>query len=138
MKNILLLTSAMLLSLNVNAQSFTGTDLSGTYACIGKDKHEGDFKSKVTLTLNPAHSYDHYASYDFRMDVVGYGAYHGTAAADGDNMAVTFAHEDPSTKDYGTGIAKVHHEKGKVRFTKFYFEEAYKGGSTGTETCIKD
>ncbi|MEC4593409.1 hypothetical protein VPG91_20565 [Nitrospirillum amazonense] len=118
---------------------FTGRDLSGTYACTGVDGHEGAYTSTVTLEMDRAQSHGKRAGYHFRMEVPNYGTYHGVATADGDALAITFAHEDPTTQDYGTGIAKVSRTKdGKVRFDKFYYEDAYKGGNTGTESCVRN
>ncbi|MDE1148723.1 MAG: hypothetical protein PW843_19285 [Azospirillaceae bacterium] len=119
--------------------AFTGRDLSGTYACTGKDGHEGAYTSTVTLERDKAQSHGHRAGYHFRMKVPNYGTYRGVATADGNVMAITFAHEDPATQDYGTGIAHVTKTAdGKVRFDKFYYEEAYKGGNTGTESCVRN
>ncbi|MDZ5647081.1 hypothetical protein [Nitrospirillum sp. BR 11828] len=118
---------------------FTGHDLSGTYACTGVDGHEGAYTSTVTLEMDKAQSHGTRAGYHFKMEVPGYGTYHGVATADGDIMAITFAHEDPATQDYGTGIAKVTRtQDGKARFDKFYYEDAYKGGNTGTESCVRN
>ncbi|MBB6253411.1 hypothetical protein [Nitrospirillum iridis] len=118
---------------------FTGRDLSGTYACTGVDGHEGAYTSTVTLEIDKAQAHGRRAGYRFRMEVPNYGTYRGVAAADGDRLAITFAHEDPATQDYGTGIAKVTTTKdGKARFDKFYYEEAYKGGNTGTESCVRN
>ncbi|TWB38203.1 hypothetical protein [Nitrospirillum pindoramense] len=118
---------------------FTGHDLSGTYACTGVDGHEGAYTSTVTLEMDKAQSHGTRAGYHFKMEVPSYGSYRGVATADGDIMAITFAHDDPATQDYGTGIAKVTRtQDGKVRFDKFYYEEAYKGGNTGTESCVRN
>jgi hypothetical protein len=53
-------------------------------------------------------------------------------------MAIHFANTDPSTLDYGTGIARFTKGKGgKWSFSKFYYEPAYKGGNHGLETCTQ-
>jgi hypothetical protein len=77
-----------------------------------------------------------YAAYRFQLDVPGYGVYPGHAAAHGNTMAIHFALADPSTKDYGTGIAQFGKTKsGKWQFSKYYYEPEFKGGNYGMETC---
>ena len=122
----------------VEKSPFKGFDLSGTYACTGRDAHDGDYKATVTLALDKNNSHANYGGYKFSMKAEGYGGYVGSAAASGNVLAITFANEDPSTKDFGTGIAKVTKAKGgKVKFEKFYYEPEYKGGSHGLETCVR-
>ncbi len=133
----------MLLScLHVNAGKLdsepTWQDYSGVYSCTGDDAHEGKYTGTVTMTVKPAHSHGSYASYDFKLEVPGYGTYLGHAAANGDNVAMHFALTDQKTKDYGTGVAKmVKNAKGQWTFHKFYFEPEFKGGNTGLEDCVK-
>ena len=118
--------------------AFTGQDYSGVYDCTGNDAHEGKYTGKVTLKLKPEHSHGPYASYDFKLEVPGYGTYLGHAAANDDKLAMHFALTNPSTKDFGTGIAAMKKNKqGKLSFHKFYYEPEYKGGNTGTEDCVK-
>ena len=77
-------------------------------------------------------------AYKFMLNVPGYGAYPGHAAADGNRMAIYFANTNPATKDYGTGIATfVKSPAGKWTFNKFYFEPEFKGGNHGTEVCVQ-
>jgi hypothetical protein len=117
--------------------AFTGQDYSGVYDCTGDDAHEGKYTGKVTLAIKPEHSHDSYASYDFKLEVPGFGVYLGHAAANGNNLAMHFALTDPTTKDYGTGVATVKKNKqGKWSFHKFYYEPEFKGGNTGTEDCV--
>jgi hypothetical protein len=113
-------------------------DYSGVYTCTGDDAHEGKYTGTVTMTLKPEHSHDSYASYDFKLEVPGYGTYLGHAAANGNHVAMHFALTDQSTKDYGTGIAKMtKNAKGQWTFHKFYFEPQFKGGNTGVEDCTR-
>lgn len=113
-------------------------DYSGVYTCTGDDAHEGKYTGTVTMTLKPEHSNDSYASYDFKLEVPGYGTYLGHAAANGNHVAMHFALADQSTKDYGTGIAKMtKNAKGQWTFHKFYFEPEFKGGNTGVEDCTR-
>ncbi len=113
-------------------------DYSGVYTCTGDDAHEGKYTGTVTMTLKPEHSHDSYASYDFKLEVPGYGTYLGHAAANGNHVAMHFALTDQSTKDYGTGIAKMtKNAKGQWTFHKFYFEPEFKGGNTGVEDCTR-
>lgn len=131
---LLFLTTSTL----AQAAPFTGQDFSGVYQCTGDDAHEGKYTGKVTMTLKPEHSRGQYASYDFKLEVSGYGTYLGHAAANANNVAMHFALQDQSTKDYGTGIATVKKNKqGKWSFHKFYFEPEFKGGNTGVEDCVK-
>lgn len=134
----LLALTFLLASSLVQAAPFMGQDFSGVYQCTGDDAHEGKYTGTVTMTLKPEHSRGHYASYDFKLEVPGYGTYLGHAAANGNNVAMHFALQDQSTKDYGTGIATVKKNKqGKWSFHKFYFEPEFKGGNTGVEDCVK-
>ena len=120
------------------APPFKGTDYSGVYDCQGLDHLEGPYTATVTLTLVPAQSTGRHGAYAFKMDVPGYGTYRGQAAADGPDMAIHFALTDPSTKDYGTGLARFTNNKaGKPGFSKFYYEPEFKGGNFGTETCTR-
>ena len=137
-----LLMLMLLSSLHVNARKLdsetTWQDYSGVYTCTGDDAHEGKYTGTVTMTSKSEHSHGSYASYDFKLEVPGYGTYLGHAAANGDNVAMHFALTDQKTKDYGTGIAKmVKNAKGKWTFHKFYFEPEFKGGNTGLEDCVK-
>lgn len=120
------------------AAPFTGQDYSGVYQCTGNDAHEGKYIGTVTMQIKPEHSHGRYASYDFKLEVPGYGTYLGHAAAKGRHVAMHFALQDQSTKDYGTGVATMTRtRKGQVSFHKFYFEPEFKGGNTGTEDCTK-
>lgn len=113
-------------------------DYSDVYDCTGDDAHEGQYTGTVTMQLIPAHTKGTYASYDFKLEVPEYGTYLGHAAAHGNMAAMHFALTDPSTKDFGTGIAQFDRNKhGKLAFHKFYFEPEFKGGNTGLEDCIR-
>ena len=117
--------------------AYRGPDLSGTYVCTGHDHQDGPYTGTVTLALLRTRSTGAQASYDFRLDVPGYGSYPGHAAAQGRYMAISFANTDPTTHDYGTGIARFHRQHGKWAFDKFYHEPEYKGGNFGTEHCVQ-
>lgn len=120
------------------AQPFGGQDYSGVYDCTGNDAKEGKYTGKVTLTIKPEHSYGPYASYDFKLEVPGFGTYPGDAAGNGNHLAMHFALTDPGPRDYGTGVAVFSKNKqGKLSFHKFYYEPEFKGGNTGLEDCIK-
>jgi hypothetical protein len=134
---VLLVTSVSVTPV-AQATPFTGQDFSGVYQCTGDDAHEGKYAGTVTMQLKPEHSRDKYASYDFKLEVPGYGTYLGHAAANGNHVAMHFALKDQSTRDYGTGIATIKKNKqGKWSFHKFYFEPEFKGGNTGVEDCVK-
>jgi hypothetical protein len=118
--------------------AFTGIDFSGSYDCRGQDHQEGPYTGSVTLELVRERSTGPYGAYLFKLEVPGYGAYPGHAAARGRQMAIYFANTDPATRDYGTGIANFSRNKaGKWTFSKFYHEPEYKGGNFGRETCVQ-
>lgn len=124
------------MSMSTHAEQVAGQDFSGVYSCVGDDAHEGKYTGVVTMKLKPAHSKGNYASYDFKLEVPGYGTYLGHAAANGYDVAMHFALQDQSTKDYGTGIAEMKkNANGQWSFHKFYFEPEFKGGNTGLEDC---
>jgi len=132
-----ILMNAILTSPLQAQPAFTGTDYSGIYECKGDDTKEGAYKGVVTMKLKPEHSFATYASYDFKLEVPGYGTYLGEAAANGNQFAMHFALTDPATKDFGTGVATIKKNKqGKFAFHKFYYEPEFKGGNTGTEDCV--
>ncbi len=139
MKSVVLLFLT-LVTLNAAAKDAKPTyqDFSGVYTCTGDDAHEGKYSGKVTLAIKPQHSHGPYASYDFKLEVPGYGTYLGHAAANGTYVAMHFALQDQATKDYGTGIANMRkNAKGQWTFHKFYFEPEFKGGNTGVEDCTR-
>ncbi|MSQ80985.1 MAG: hypothetical protein EXR41_04660 [Candidatus Methylopumilus sp.] len=118
--------------------SFTGPDFTGVYDCKGLDAHEGAYEGKVTLKLKKEHSQAQYASYDFLLEVPGFGKYPGHMVANGLNAAMYFALEDQSNHDFGTGVSEFSkNAKGQWQFHKFYFEPKFKGGNTGFEDCVK-
>ena len=130
---------SLLLSTQISlAEGPQYTDYSGVYDCTGDDAHEGKYTGIVTMKLKPEHSKGNDASYDFKLEVPGYGTYLGHAAATGSVAAMHFALTDKSTKDYGTGIAQFkRNDDGKLSFRKFYFEPEFKGGNTGIEDCTR-
>lgn len=134
-----LLAAAIVLPVHAveKPQKVSGADLSGTYDCTGQDAHDGAFKAKVTLTRDPKHDKGVFAGYRYRMDVEGFGGYPGSAAADGDRLAITFANEDAAKKDYGTAIARVTRANGGVTIEKYYYQPEYHGGNHGMETCVR-
>ena len=137
MRISMMLTMLFAANAALAAPAFTGTDYSGVYDCTGQDAHEGPYTGTVTMQLVPGQSTGQYGAYSFRLDVPGYGAYLGQAAADGDRLGVYFALQDQSTKDYGTGIATMtRDENGRLGFTKYYYEAEFKGGNYGTERCV--
>ncbi|WP_029001613.1 hypothetical protein [Azohydromonas australica] len=140
MKKLSALALSLLLCATAQAkpEPYTGPDYSGTYACTGKDDHEGDYTGTVTMELVRTQSTGVYGAYKFKLEVPGYGAYLGQAAARGKDVAIHFALADQSTKDYGTGIASFTKNKaGKWSFSKFYFEPEFKGGNFGMERCVQ-
>lgn len=118
---------------------FSGPNLSGAYSCEGDDAHDGKYTAKITLQLIPEQSIGHNGAYSFKLESAGYGVYTGHAATQGTTAAIYFANTDPSTKDFGTGIATFKkNSKGKWAFKKYYYEPEYKGGNYGFETCTQN
>lgn len=119
-------------------KKFSAPNFSGVYSCTGNDASEGAYTATVRLDLDYRHSQSNFGAYRFVLEVPGYGTYPGHAASEGQVMAIHFANTDPSTKDYGTGIAKFKkNNKGKWGFRKYYFEPEFKGGNFGFETCTQ-
>lgn len=111
-------------------------DFTGTYDCKGQDFKEGPYTGSVTLERVAAQDAPPYRAYRFQLDVPGYGAYPGHAAAKGHHMAIYFANTDLKDADYGTGLASFTKARnGKWSFTKYYYEPEFKGGNHGIETC---
>ena len=118
--------------------AYTGPNLSGIYSCKGDDAAEGPYTATVTLELQPVQSTGQNGAYRFKLEVPGFGIYPGYAATQGTRAAIYFANTDPSTQDFGTGIAQFQKNKaGKWTFSKFYYQPEYKGGNRGVETCIQ-
>ena len=117
---------------------FIGNDYSGVYACSGDDSREGKYTGTVTLELVREQSSGEDGAYRFKLEVPGFGAYPGEAAARGEAMAIHFANTDPAANDFGTGIATFRkNAAGKWAFSKYYYEPQYKGGNHGTESCTQ-
>ena len=117
----LILSSVISSSFAANKKlPFRAPDFSGVYACKGLDAHEGEYKGKVTLKLKKDHSQGQYGSYDFLLEVPGFGKYPGHMAANGLSAAMYFALEDQSTHDFGTGISQFSkNAKGQWQFISF-------------------
>jgi len=125
-------------SLALAADTIPGqTDYSGMYDCTGIDAHEGEYTGTVTIKRVAAHSTNSHNSYAFELAVPDYGTYLGQAVSQGTQMAIYFALTDPTTRDFGTGLATFASDaEGNTVFDKFYYEPEYKGGNTGTEHCV--
>lgn len=138
MKRIVLLALGLACGSVLAQPAFTGNDYSGVYACTGDDSHEGKYTGTVTLELVRAQSTGESGAYRFKLEVPGFGAYPGQAAARGEAMAIHFANTDPAANDFGTGIASFSkNAAGKWTFSKYYYEPQYKGGNFGTESCTQ-
>lgn len=119
-------------------EAFTGPNLSGVYTCQGDDAHEGKYTATATLKLIPTQSVGHHGAYSFKLEVPDYGTYPGHAATEGTTAAIYFANTDPSTNDFGTGVATFKQNRaGKWIFKKFYYEPVFKGGNYGFEVCTQ-
>ncbi len=137
-KHFIFALLAVAFSGSVWAEAFTGQDVSGVYDCKGMDSHEGPYDGVVTMQLNAAQSTGEYGSYSFKLEVPGFGTYLGHAAVRGKYAAMHFALTDPTTHDFGTGIAEFStNAAGKLTFHKFYYEPEFKGGNYGMEDCTQ-
>lgn len=138
MKKLALIATTLLFTGLTQAEpTFTGQDYSGVYECTGNDAHEGKYRGTVTMTLDRKQSVGRHGAYRFKLEVPGFGAYHGQAVAEGERVAMYFALQDPATRDYGTGLATIRKDRhGRLGFHKFYYEPEYKGGNHGTEDCV--
>lgn len=138
MKYIFLSCLLFAASITAIAAPYTGADYSGIYDCIGQDHSEGEYKGTVTMRLASKFSDGEYGSYEFLLEIPGFGAYPGHAASQGNKMAIYFANKDPKDHDFGTGIATFSkNQRGKWSFVKFYYEPEYKKGNFGKETCTQ-
>lgn len=132
----LLATLSQAASADFKRTPFTGVDISGVYACVGNDAHDGDFKSVMTLTLDKAYSNGKSGSYKAKVEADQVLVYGGSVVSDGKTLAMDFANIDPSKKDYGVALATVSSRTaGKFKIEKFYYEPEYMAGSNGFETC---
>lgn len=118
--------------------AYTGPNFSGVYTCQGDDAHEGQYSATVTLTFIPAQSVANHGAYTFKLVVPDYGVYLGHAATEDNTAAIYFALSDPTTQDFGTGIAQFKKNSAdKWTFNKFYYEPEFKGGNYGFEVCTQ-
>ena len=138
----LITTSFLLIAMNSYAATtpakrtpFTGVDISGVYACVGNDAHDGDFTSIMTLSLDSKYSSGKSGSFKANVEA-GPVSYIGSVVSNGKQLAMDFANTDLSKKDYGVALATVSSSaKNKFKIEKFYYQPAYSGGSNGFETC---
>lgn len=115
---------------------FTGTDISGAYACAGTDVHDGAFTSVMTLTLDSQYSSGKSGSYKVKVEAEQALVYTGSIVSNGKQLAMDFANVDASKKDFGVALATLSSPtKGKFKIEKFYYEPEYMGGGNGVETC---
>lgn len=123
-------------AIDVKRQPFSGVDISGTYACVGNDAHDGDFKTTMTVRLDGRYSAGRHGS--FKVDIKGDpDTYTGSIVTDGHQLAMDFANADPAKKDFGVALATLTvASNGKFRIEKFYYEPQYMGASNGFERCL--
>jgi len=113
-------------------------DYSGIYACTGNDHRDGKYTGTLTLTLDHNQSTGQYGAYAIKMEVPGYAMYLGQATSYKNSIAIGFASTEPTSKDFGIGIATVEKTPaGKLTFRKYYYEPDYKEGNYGFEECVK-
>ena len=130
-----LATSSHAASTDAQRKPFTGTDISGVYACVGNDAHDGDFTSTMTLSLDKKYSSAKFGSFKVKVEA-GPVTYTGSIVSNGTQLAMDFANTDLSKNDFGVALATLSSPaKGKFEIKKFYYEAQYMGGSNGFEKC---
>lgn len=114
---------------------FSGVDISGVYACVGNDAHDGDFADTMTVILDRQYSSGKFGS--FKVTVQGeHDSYSGAIVSNGRQLAMDFANNDVSKKDFGVTLATLSDlPKHQFKIEKFYYQPQYMGGSNGFETC---
>lgn len=133
---LLIATASHAATTDVKRTPFTGVDISGAYACVGNDIHDGDFTSVMTLTLDSKYSSGKSGSYKVKVEADQALVYTGSIVANDKQLAMDFANVDVSKKDFGVALATLSTPtKGKFKIEKFYYEPDYMGGSNGFETC---
>lgn len=129
---VLLATASHAASVDAKRTPFNGTDISGVYACVGNDIHDGDSHSTMTVKLDSQYSNGKSGSYKVTVDDV----YTGSIVSNGKQLAMDFANKDLSKNDFGVALATVSRaSNGKIKIEKFYYEPQYMGGGNGIETC---
>jgi hypothetical protein len=128
----LLATASQAAGIDAKRTAFDGVDISGVYACVGNDIHDGDTHSTMTVSLDRNYSSGKSGSYKVTVD----DTYTGSIVSNGKQLAMDFANKDLSQNDFGVVLATVSRSSnGKFKIEKFYYEPQYKGGGNGFETC---
>lgn len=129
---LLIATASQAATADAKRAPFNGVDISGVYACVGNDIHDGASHSTMTVKLDPQYSVGKSGSYKVTVDDV----YTGSIVSNGKQLAMDFANKDLSKNDFGVALATVSRSpNGKVKIEKFYYEPQYMGGGNGVETC---
>lgn len=135
--------------------AFTGTNLSGDYACTGHNAAEGTYQATLTLNLSQDLSSGGYGSYALQLKV-GDRVYTGDAVAEGGHIATTIQNyktkkeNDPPSDNKGrnysylwsgserTGLGTVTHDgAGHIHIHNFYFVPEIRASGNGTEDCTR-
>lgn len=133
--SVLLLAAANSQALQSKRTPFTGIDISGVYACVGNDVHDGDSTSTMTLTLDKKYSSGKSGAFK-AVEAAGPVTYNGSVVSNGKQLALDFANTDLSKKDFGVALATLETvSKGKYKIRKFYYEPEYMSGGNGFEDC---
>ena len=118
---------------------FTGPNYSGVYDCTGVNEQVGDYEVTVTLKLNRVSSYGKFGAYQFQAETVNSTIYNGQAAANGNQIAISFDFADKRNVEHSIGVAIMKKTaKGLWSFRRQYYEPDDNGGNYGTEYCVID
>jgi hypothetical protein len=107
------------------------TDISGVYACVGHDEHQGDFQEQLDLRRDPARLAGQSRGYRATARIDGNIAYAGEAITVGRLLALNLISTSDAT-DHGTAIGNL---KPGSPITLTYFETHPTDSDSGTEEC---
>ena len=130
--------------------TFTGTDYSGVYSCVGSNAKIGNYELLVTFLINKSHSHGKLGRYDLTIETENSITYGGQAIANGMDMALTIEIVDGNAVIFSTGIARFKQLKNKrFSYINHYYEsnqitntgetkaEPKNTGNYGSESCVK-
>ena len=110
-------------------------DLSGIYACVGRDEHLGPYQEREDIRLESMHHVGNSRGYRVKGSIDGNVVYTGEAIAIGKHFALNFQSSSDKT-DHGVTMGNINF-KGPIKFEGEYFESEYSGGNSGTVACTR-
>lgn len=138
MKKFVLLMSMLAIANAAEAKPvFTGQNYSGVYNCKGSNSQVGDYEVTATLRLNRVSSYDKFGAYYYETATSNSVTYSGRAAAQGNQMAISYKIVDGHNVESNVGTAVIKKNvQGRWSFRNFYYEPDDNGGNYGSEYCV--